>query len=99
MEPFKSSLFETTLCVGIVLARSEGSLESSAVHDPKAEEIPSHLHSEIEMSQLSKQVHWCPLWLHPLCVQKSVVRFSIYVALSTPFGQSSCQVRFDSLLI
>lgn len=67
-----------------------------AVHDPKAEEIPSHLHSEIEMSQLSKQVQWSPLWLHQFCIQKSVqyTGMQLYQPLLARIA-----FRFDILLI
>lgn len=67
-----------------------------AVHDPLVVGIPRYLHPEIEMSQLSKQVQLCPLWLfvHPLCVQTDVVRFSICSSVKLPFGQRSCQLRF-----
>lgn len=72
-----------------------------AVRDPFAAQVPSHLHSEIEMSQLSKQLQRCPVrvFVQPLCVQESVVRISIHVVLSAAFRQSSYQVRSDSFFL
>lgn len=67
------------------------------MYDPLVVEVSSHLHPEIEMSQLSKQVQWCRSMA--MCVYCVKTVFSIYVALSTAFGQSSCQVRLDSFFI